>query len=135
MIKAFLDTSVILGKILGYSKDAETLFSDPDVETYTNDYVLKELYHVLKRQHGFSEMQISYVFEYIRKESTVLPSPSKEELSTIKLKDNADRPIVLSAYKHGLVLYIDDEVTYNDAKRYVTVVRVGKDGSAKDQSL
>lgn len=132
MIKAFLDTSVILGKILGYSKDAVALFSDPGVERYTNEYALKELYHVLKHQHGFSEMQIAYAFEYVRKESTVLPSPSKEELSTIKLKDKADRPIVLSAFKHGLVLYIDDEVTYNDAKRYVTVVRVGKDKPSKE---
>ena len=127
MIRAFFDTSVILNKILKLSKEAEKVFSDPDINKYTNEYVLKELYHVLKKQFKFSEIQISYALEYVRNECTILPTPKKDDFTIVKIRDKADKPIVCSAYKHDLILYIDDEKTYQDAKKYVKVVRVTKD--------
>jgi len=127
MIRAFFDTSVILNKILKLSKDAEKVFSDLDINKYTSEYVLKELYHVLKKQFKFSEIQISYALEYVRNECTILPTPNKDDFTIIKIRDKADKPIVCSAYKHDLILYIDDEKTYQDAKKYVKVVRITKD--------
>jgi predicted nucleic acid-binding protein len=127
MIRAFFDTSVILNKIFKLSKEAEKVFSDPDINKYTNEYVLKELYHVLKKQFNFSEIQISYALDYVRNECTILPTPKKENFIPIKIRDKADKPIVCSAYKHDLILYIDDEKTYQDAKKYVQVVRIAKD--------
>ena len=127
MIRAFFDTSVILNKILKLSKEAEKVLSDPDINKYTNEYVLKELYHVLKKQFKFSEIQISYALEYVRNECTFLPTPKKDDFTIVKVRDKADKPIVCSAYKHELILYIDDEKTYQDAKKYVKVVRITKD--------
>ena len=127
MIRAFFDTSVILNKILKLSKEAEKAFSDPDINKYTNEYVLKELYHVLKKQFKFSEIQISYALEYVRNECTILPTPKKDDFTKINIHDKADKPIVCSAFKHDLILYIDDEQTYQDAKKYVKVVRINKD--------
>ena len=127
MIRAFFDTSVILNKILMLSKEEEKAFSDPDINKYTNEYVLKELYHVLKKQFNFSEIQISYALDYVRNECTILPTPEKDDFTKVKIRDKADKPIVCSAYKHDLILYIDDEKTYQDAKKYVKVVRINKD--------
>ena len=127
MIRAFIDTSVVLNKILKLSKEAEKVFSDPDINKYTNEYVLKELYHVLKKQFKFSEIQVSYALDYVRNECTILPTPEKNEFTKVKINDKADKPIVCSAIKHDLVLYIDDEQTYQDAKKYVQVVRIKKD--------
>ncbi len=127
MIRAFFDTSVILNKTLKLSKEVEKVFSDPDINKYTNEYVLKELYHVLKKQFKFSEIQISYALEYVRKECTILPTPNKDDFTIIKIRDKADKLIVCSAYKHDLILYIDYEKTYQDAKKYVQVVRITKD--------
>lgn len=127
MIKAFLDTSVLLDKVLLLSKEADDLFRDRDIERYTNEMALKELYHVLKKRFGYSEVEISYILEYIRETCTVLPTPSKKEVLSIKIRDRSDRPFVLSAKKFGLVLYIDDEMTFRDAQEIVTVRRVRKD--------
>ena len=125
MIEAFLDTSVLLGKILNNSKKADEVFKNPNIKKYTNEYAIKEVYHVLKKL-GFSEIHISYAIDYIREKCIILPTPKKEEFLDIMLKDKADRPIVCSAKKYNLVLYIDDEKTYLDAKKYVEVERVCK---------
>jgi len=127
MIRAFLDTRVILNKILKLSKNAEKVFLDTNIRKYTNEYVLKELYHVLKKQFKFSEIQISYALEYVRNECTILPNPNKNEIIKIKNRDKADRPVVCSAYKYDLILYLDDEKTYQDAEKYVQLVRIYKD--------
>ena len=125
MIEAFLDTSILLGKLLNRSKKAEEVFNNPNTKKYTNEYAIKEVYHVLKKL-GFSEIHISYAIDYIREKCIILPAPKKEEFMDIKLKDKVDKPIVCSAKKYNLVLYIDDEKTYLDAKKYVEVERVCK---------
>jgi len=127
MIKAFLDTSVLLDKILVLSKEADALFIDRDIERYTNEVALKELYHVLKRKFHYSESEIAYVVEYIRETCIVLPAPSKDEINSVKVRDRSDRPFVHSAKKFGLILYIDDEMTFQDAKGLVEVRRIRKD--------
>ena len=127
MIKAFLDTSVLVGKVLGISKEAEKVFSNPEIIKYTNEYALKEVYHVLKRKFDFFQLQIGYAVDYIRETCVVLPGPRKEEFRILKLRDKADRPIVFAAMKYKLVLYIDDEKTYLDAGKYVEVERVCRD--------
>lgn len=124
MIRAFLDTSILVGKILNLSDRSNIVFEDSETIKYTNEYVLKELYHVLRKKYGYSEMQLHYILEYFREICIVLPAPSKEEFTTIKIRDKSDRPIVYSAYKNDLVLYIDDEWTYKDAQKYVKVRRV-----------
>ena len=120
-IKVFLDTSVLIGKVLKISESAEKVFNDPYIEKYTNEYALKELYHVLKNSFNFSEKNIGYAIDYIRESCIVLPAPKKEEFKKIRLQDKSDRPIVFSAYTNNLVLFIDDERTYQDAKNYVEV--------------
>ncbi len=124
MIRAFLDTSILVGKVLNLSDRSNTVFEDENIIKHTNEYVLKELYHVMKKRYGYSEMQLHYILDFFREICIVLPTPSKEEFSTIKIRDRSDRPIVYSAYKHDLILYIDDEWTYKDAQKYVTVQRV-----------
>jgi len=127
MSEAFLDTSVILDKVLGISKEATQLFDDPDMVLHTNEYVLKEIYHVLKDEFVFTESQISYVIDFVRETCIIHPNPSKEELKTIKLSDKADRPIVVTAKKHRLTLYIDDVKTFKEASKYVEVIQICKD--------
>lgn len=126
MVKVFLDTSVILDKVLDLSTEASKLFDDKDLELHTNEYVLKEIYHVLKKKFNFTDNQIGYVINFVRDTCIIHPMPRKEELRSIKLSDKADRPIVLTAKKHGLILYIDDERTYRDASVYVDVVKINK---------
>lgn len=130
-IKAFLDTSVLIGKVLKVSVSAEKVFNDPYIEKYTNEYALKELYHVLKSSFKFSEKNIGYAVDYIRENCVVLPAPKKEEFKKIKLQDRSDRPIVYSAYSHNLILFIDDEKTYQDANNYVKVRRICRDTKRK----
>lgn len=127
MIKSFLDTSVLLDKVLLLSKEADELFRDRDIERYTNEVALKELYHVLKKRFGYSEAEISYIIDYIRETCTVLPAPSKKDIQGIRIRDLSDRPFVFSAKKYGLILYIDDEMTFQDAKGSVEVRRIRKD--------
>jgi predicted nucleic acid-binding protein len=127
MIRAFLDTSVLIDKVLSLSVEANEIFHDKGIEKYTNELALRELHHVLKKKFGYSEAEIAYVIEYIRETCTILPAPSKEEINSIKIRDRSDRPFVLSAKKHGLVLYIDDELTFRDAQDIVTVKRIRKD--------
>ena len=125
MIKALLDTSVILGHLLDISKEATKIFNNRSIEKYTNEYALMEVYHVLKHK-DFSELEISYVIDYIRDECIILPKPSKSEMKTINLRDKPDRPFVCSAKKYNLVLYIDDLKSFQDAKKYVEVYKVTK---------
>jgi len=127
MTEAFLDTSVILAKVLGLSKEASDLFDEPDTVLHTNEYVLKEIYHVLKKKFNFTENQIGYVMDFVRENCIIHPAPKREELKKIKLTDKADRPIVLTAMKYGLILYIDDERTFREAHKYVEVNRIWKD--------
>ena len=113
--KVFLDTSVIIGKVLGISKEADNIFNDGYIELYTNECVIKELYRVLKKQYHFSEAQIGYAIDFVRETCTVLPMPSKNEIKSIKIRDRSDRPIVLSAKKYALTLLIDDDDLIRDA--------------------
>ena len=103
------------------------IFNDPGAELYTNELALKELYHVLKDDLGFSELEIGYAVDYIRAACVVLPTPSKKEITKIQLRDRSDRPFVFSAQKYDLVLCVDDEKTFQDAKKYVKVKRITKD--------
>ncbi len=128
MAKVFLDTSVILDKVLNFSKDASNVFENEELELHTNEYVLKEIYHVLKKKFDFTENQIGHVIDLVRETCRIHPMPSKEELRSIKLSGRADRPMVLTARKYGLILYIDDERTYREASEYVEVVKIDKDG-------
>jgi hypothetical protein len=102
-INAFLDTSVLIGKVLKISKNAEQVFKDPYIEKYTNEYTLKELYHVLKKSFNYSEENIGYAIDYIRETCIILPAPKKEEFKKIELLDKSDKPIVYSAYSHDLI--------------------------------
>ena len=126
MIEVFLDTTILLGKILGRSKEAERIFESPSIQKHTSEYALKEVYHVLKKQYHYSEMEIGYAIDYIREKCKVLPMPTKEEIQMIKIRDKSDRPIVYSAYKYGLILYIDDAKTFQDAQKYIQVERIFK---------
>ena len=123
----FLDTSVFLNWILKRSKEAEFVLSDRNIKKYTNKYVLKEIYWVLKINKEFSEESIARYIERINEKCIILPTPSKEEFGKIDITDKSDRPIVFSAMKHNLILLIDDERTYRDAKKYVKVRRIPKD--------
>lgn len=127
MHKGFLDTSVLLGKTLKRSIKAASIFDDPDIEKYTNEYALKELFHVLKKQYHYSEMEIGYAINYIGEKCKILPMPKPEAFQKMEIQYKSDRPMVYSAYKYGLVPYIDDERTFLDAQKYVQVKRVPKD--------
>ena len=126
--RVFLDTSVILSWIKKSSKEADRIINDPDITRFINGYVLKEVYWVLNHQQGFSEQQIRDAVEDISNLCTILPTPSKEEFMKIRIRDKSDRPMVCSALKYNLVLLIDDEKTYRDAKKYVKVKRISKNG-------
>ena len=120
----FLDTSILISRITKRSKEAIKIFNDPKLELYTNELALKELYHVLKDEFEYTEMEISYALDYIRVTCIILPTPSKIEINKVKLRDKSDRPFVYSAMKHNLELYVDDFQTYQDAKKYVKVKRI-----------
>ncbi|MCI0480850.1 MAG: hypothetical protein L0213_04595 [Candidatus Dadabacteria bacterium] len=126
MTEVFLDTGVLLGRVLGTLTGSEGIFNDNTLERYTNEYCLKEAYRVLRDAYGYSDVQIGYALEYIRSKCLILPTPSKEEFRKIDITDRSDRPVVFSAYKYGLVLYTTDERTYRDSKRYVTAKKIGK---------
>ncbi len=126
MIEAFLDTSVLIAKILRLSAEADALFNDSNIVRYTNEYAIKEVYRVLKARN-LLEQDIAYDIEFIRETCIVLPNPTKNQMRKYKIRDHSDRPFVCSAAQHDLVLYIDDEKTYQDAKKYVKVKRINKD--------
>ena len=127
MTKAFLDTSVLIGQILKLSTKAQRIFTDNSIEKYTNEYALKELYHVLKKKYGFTELEIAYAIDYIREICIILPNPITNEMKKINIRDRSDRPFVCSAMKYNLELYIDDMKTLTDAEKYVAVRRIPKD--------
>jgi predicted nucleic acid-binding protein len=87
---------------------------------------LKELYHVLKDEIKFSDLEISYALDYLRSKCIILPTPSKNEMKKIKLRDKSDRPFVCSALKYNLELYIDDFKTFKDAEKYIKAKRISK---------
>ena len=126
MIRVLLDTSVLLGHILDLSKEASRVFNDGSIEKYTNEYALKEVYHVLK-MNSYSELEISYVIDYIREECIILPNPSKNEMKKVEIRDKSDRPFVCSAMKYDLILYIDDFKSFQDARKYVRVHQITKE--------
>ena len=123
----FLDTSVLVGRVLKRSQDAIDIFNDPDLMLYTNAHALKETYHVLKDDYGFSENEIGYAIEYIRERCIILPTPAKEEFKRLKLRDRSDAPLVCSAMKYDLVMIVDDMKTYKDAGKYCRVRIIFKD--------
>ena len=125
--QVFLDTSILIGGVIKRSKEAIKIFKDPEIEKYTNELAFKELYHVLKDEFSFSELEISYAIDYLRAKCIVLPTPSKNEFTKIELRDKSDRPFVYSALKYDLELYIDDFKTFQDAEKYVKVKRISKD--------
>lgn len=124
--KVFLDTSILISRVTKRSKEAIKIFKDPEIEKYSNKLALKELYHVLKDEFDYSELEISYALDYLRANCVVLPIPSKNEIKKIKLRDKSDRPFVCSALKYDLELYIDDFKTFQDAEQYVKVKRISK---------
>ncbi len=126
MIRVLLDTSVLLGHILDLSKEASRVFNDGSIEKYTNEYALKEVYHVLKK-NSYSELEISYVIDYIQEECIILPNPSKNEMKKIIMRDRSDRPFVCSAMKYDLILYIDDFKSFQDARKYVRAHQITKE--------
>ena len=105
----------------------ETLFLDPNIERFTNEYALKEVYHTLKNIYHFSETEIGYALDYVREKCIILPTPKKEEFMPITIRDKSDKPIVFSAYKYGLILYTCDYKTAQDAKKYAQVKWIEQD--------
>jgi predicted nucleic acid-binding protein len=124
--KVFLDTSILIGRVTKRSKETIKVFKDPELELYTNELALKELYHVLKDEFKFSDLEISYAIDYLRAKCIILSTPPKNEMKKIKLRDKSDRPFVCSALKYNLELYIDDFKTFQDAEKYVKVRRISK---------
>ena len=100
----FLDTSVILNWILKRSKEAEKVMTGPDCQRFTNRFVFKEVYWVLKNNKKYPESLIAHYIERISEVCTILPAPSKEEFKKIRIRDKSDRPIICSAKRYDLVL-------------------------------
>jgi predicted nucleic acid-binding protein len=123
--RVFLDTSVIIAAVIGTSAEAFRLVFTSSCESHSNEYALKEVYHVLRKGFGFKEEFIAQVLDSIREKIIVHKDPPVKAFKKLKLRDKADRPIVYSAMNFNCTLIIADEVTYQDAKRYVKVRRLG----------
>ncbi len=124
--RVFLDTSVIIAAITGTSAEAFRLVFTASSEAHTNEYALKEVYHVLGKVFGFKEELIARVLDNLRDRIIIHKDPPVKAFKKLILRDKADRPIVCSAMNLGCTLIIADEVTYQDAKRYVKVRRLGE---------
>ena len=125
--QVFLDASILIGRVTKRSEEAIRIFKDTEIEKYTNELALKELYHVLKDEFSFSELEINYAIDYLRAKCIILPTPSKNEFEKIKLRDKSDSPFVCSVLKYDLELYIYDFKTFQDAEKYVKVKRISKE--------
>jgi predicted nucleic acid-binding protein len=123
--RVFLDTSVIISAVTGTSAEALRLVFSRSSEAHTNEYVLKEVYHVLKKDFKFKEELIARVLDSIKEKLIIHKDPPVKAFKKLDLRDKADRPIVCSAMNLGCTLIIADEVTYQDAKKYVKVRRLG----------
>jgi predicted nucleic acid-binding protein len=123
--RVFLDTSVIVAAVTGTSADAFQLLFTPNCESHTNEYVLKEVYHVLRKAFRRHEEDVAKILDIVREKVKVHKDPPVKAFKKLKLRDRSDRPIVYSAMILGCTLIIADEVTYQDAKRYVKVRRLG----------
>jgi predicted nucleic acid-binding protein len=122
--RVFLDTSVIIAAVTGTSAEAFELVFTSSSEAHTNEYVLKEVYHVLK-DLGFKEELIARVLDSIKEKLIIHKDPPVNAFKKLNMRDKSDRPIVCSAMILGCTLIIADEVTYQDAKKYVKVRRLG----------
>jgi predicted nucleic acid-binding protein len=123
--RVFLDTSVIIAAVTGTSTEAFRLVFTTSREAHTNEYALKEVYHVLRTVFKFKEELIAKVLDSIRERIIIHKDPPVKAFKKLDLRDKADRPIVYSAMELGCTLIIADEVTYQDAKKYVKVRRLG----------
>ncbi len=121
--KLFLDTTVIVSAVTKRNIASYNLLLNYEGELYINEYVIKECMRVLKKEFGYSNELVSKVLGYVSARCELLPMPNKKEFMKIEIRDKADKPIVCSAMKKSCVLVIDDEETYEDAKRYVETKR------------
>lgn len=121
--KLFLDTTVIVSAVTRRNIASYNLLLNYEGELYTNRYVIKECIRVLKKEFGYSDELINRALDYVRARCEVMPTPSEKEFAKIAIRDKADRPVVCSTMKKGCVLIIDDEETYDDAKKYVEARR------------
>lgn len=117
--KLFLDTTVVISAITKRNIASFDLLLKYMGKLYTNEYVIKECIRVLKKEFRYSSELINRSLDYVRVRCEVLPTPNEKEFKKIDIRDKADMPVVCSAMKKGCILVIDDEETYEDAKRYV----------------
>lgn len=122
-IKLFLDTTVLISAITKRNIASFNLLLKYRGRLYTNEYVVKECIRVLKKEFGYSSELVNSALDYVRTRCEILPTPNKKEFMKIEIRDKADAPVVCSAMKKGCILIIDDEQTYEDAKRYLETKR------------
>jgi len=126
MTKYLLDTSVIIAGLTGTSKRSKRYYDDNTIKKCTIEYVIKEVYHVLKNSFHFSEDEINYAMEDIYIKIEILPNPNVNEYKKINIRDRSDRPIVCAAIKNDCRLLIRDFKTYQDSKDLVDVEYIPK---------
>jgi predicted nucleic acid-binding protein len=117
--RLFLDTTVIVSAVTKRNIASYNLLLNYKGKIYTNEYVIKECIRVLKKEFGYSSELVNKALDYVRFRCEVLPTPNKREFKKIGIRDKADQPVVCSAMKKGCILVIDDEETYEDAKKYI----------------
>ena len=117
----FLDTSVIIAALTGTSRGCVNLVFGKSLDLHTNDYVLKETYHVLRKRFGFSEWDVSGAIRQLRERTRVHRNPPVAAFRKLEIRDKADRPVVYAAMTLGCMLATLDEKTAKDACRYVKV--------------
>jgi predicted nucleic acid-binding protein len=120
----FLDTSVIIDAFVGTSEDAFRLLFESKESLHTIDYVMKEIYHVMRNKYNYSEVQVNRVRDAIRTRVTIHKNPPVKALCKLDIRDSSDKPIVYAARSLGCILVLSDEVTRTDAQKYVKVRRL-----------
>ncbi len=126
MTRYLLDTSVIIAGLTGTSIRSKRYYDDNSIKKCTIEYVIKEVYHVLKKSFNFSKNEINYAMEDIYLKIEILPNPNVNEYKKIKIRDRSDRPIVCAAKKYNCRLLIRDFNTYQDSKDMIDVEFIPK---------
>jgi len=120
----FLDTSIIIAALTKTSPVAFKIVFKSDWSLHTIDYVMRETYHVLRNRVKMTEAQIGAALDELRKHIEVHRDLPAKASSKLNVRDKADKPMIYAAMKMGCILIIQDEKAYQDAKRYVEVVRL-----------
>ncbi len=122
-MRLFLDTSVLISASRGRKEASVRLFFRGEFELITNEYAIKEFRRIMLTNFGLSQEVVEEAILIIRKRCLVLPSPSPEKYGKIAIRDKSDIPIVLGALNASCILVIDDEITLQDAKKYIRTLR------------